>query len=489
MAPIWARGDLLNPQASLNHSSCASQGPSVGISLKGLNNHEELKTPQVLVPGSEGRRRPKVKALITGIAKATANSNSSPSPLPREILKPRGEPGDNFQLLTQSEHAFIDGITTSSGLDNKHVEYAQEMGEVNVFGDKFRHLAVCGNFTWTQFLLTAVADHVSSLAGEMGQAMENINQDIANKISILTAKVNDLSDALLTQNTSQGTLSTAATYAAAQVARTATVLEWKESQQLKALLSKLSVQLISEANLQSYTELEDRSKNYLQRLLFNCVKVSACCGSKPSRISLHLPKQIQGVDDGEGLKKYTTAIKDASKHAREKLHLLLLINVHNQKEGPVKVVPVPSLMELWHRIALKCGLISESVDQVTASRSADEATQGRIAYLRRKATRLRQTPSGTNIWAEVDQQLDALCEKDKEVPEYTTFFYNIIYQNDQERFNGKRGWSEIKESYVLALPTEEAILVVTSGKGVKGPKALGNEGEYKVLGNQRESLV
>ncbi|KAH9817528.1 hypothetical protein DFH28DRAFT_926389 [Melampsora americana] len=94
-----------------------------------------------------------------------------------------------------------------------------------------------------------------------------------------------------------------------------------------------------------------------------------------------LPGKVQGINDAEGIKNYATAMKEACKHSRKKLHLLLMTNINNQKQGPVKKVPVPNLQALWHCIANKCGIINESVDSSSAWAAADNITRTRIAYL------------------------------------------------------------------------------------------------------------
>jgi hypothetical protein len=44
---------------------------------------------------------------------------------------------------------------------------------------------------------------------------------------------------------------------------------------------------------------------------------------KDEWIERHLPSTVLGVNDGEAVAKYGTAIRNACKHAREKLHLLV----------------------------------------------------------------------------------------------------------------------------------------------------------------------
>ncbi|EGF99980.1 uncharacterized protein MELLADRAFT_93968 [Melampsora larici-populina 98AG31] len=441
------------------------------------------------VPGLESRRRPKVKALTTGVAKPPRKATATPAPenqkrlrtqSPTEVERPRerplgrstllntteqsddpfshfqpttGETVANFRALTDEERNFIDRMTSSAELDAKHSDYARELGEVN--GDDYRHLALCGNIARTQFYLFQISQQVPTLAEQVAEQFGNLHQDLTDKMNVISANVDDRSEAVhsgvirqaptatstSTATSTATSTSTSASAASAEAARTATVSEWKASRQLKLRVAKQDAEWVA----------------------------------------LHLPKQIRGVNNGEGLRKYATAIRDSGKHARKKLHLLLLTNVHNQKHGVVKGVAVPTLMALWHQIALKCGLIGGDVDAIRSWRAADEVTRGRIAYLRRKATRLRQTPSATNIWSEVEKQLDVLRDKEKDLPDYTTSFYDIIYQNDIEIFNGKRSWSEIKENYVITLPTEDAIIAGTSEGVEEAVPPLGGEGDGEDL--------
>ncbi|KAH9807165.1 hypothetical protein DFH28DRAFT_916842, partial [Melampsora americana] len=538
-------GDLLNPHPALSNVARASQIPYDGPTLHGLNNHAELSTPSSEVYSSlrtstldrndlggihheaasvgEPRPRVKVKPMSTIPMKMPREAAFSPAPQssqshkrgrgispnpsesqnddaaedqPRVTRQARSagrEPGPLSVDLTEYERSYLEDIIQTIGMDDKHGQWAVDLAEVS--GDTHRHLAMCANVSRFSYMLSTLearleriennmSEHFTTQTTFMEEQFETVTGRLSSKINLLNANLIDLREVIesghFAQSRGEGGTGTVAAENAATTHK-AKRKKWEASKELKSHLNELAVVSIPEANIQAYTALEDGALKYLQRSLYNIVRVSVGGGDHDEWVAEQLPSKIRGVSDGEGLRNYATAIKDAGKHAREKLHLLLLTNINNQRSGAVKKVAVPDLPALWHRIALKCGLINSSVDAGTAWKRADGPVRTRVAYLRREAARLRANPSGVKIWAEVDLQLEKLREMDKTVPDYSASFYNIVYENDGEIFNGKRTWDEITEAYELTLPSEEDILAGTAGAVPVDDQAPGSDHEQNAL--------
>ncbi|KAH9815230.1 hypothetical protein DFH28DRAFT_1126613 [Melampsora americana] len=519
MAPAHtaAFGDLLNPQNHTPKGRGPAREQSVGPSLQVLNNHAGLSTPIPTpasihnpprtngqrsahgltrtasgesLPGLEGRRRAKVKAVTTKAAyphntrllsppPVTSNTHiriRSISPIPRHNFDDDGNvcsagaisriqhdgplhpaPPDEQLMsrdLTPGQRECLDKMTEDTELDERHRQYARDLAEV--VGDEHRRLAQCADTARSQFYLSKITGQVAALAAQMEQQMDDIHQHFTAKIDHLGEIVRDLADGMPSSTQTSVTLTPPDAEG-----QTVKRKRYEAKKELKALLFAIAVEIIPGPNLQAYTAVEDSAKKYLARSLFNIVKVRVATQDDAWK-ALHLPKKVRGVNDGDALRSYDSAIRDAGKHAREKLHLLLLTNIRHQKHGEVQGVAVPSLDALWHRIGIKCGVVNESQDVAAAWKVADGPTRTRLAYLRREAARLRKGPTRTDIWKQVDAQLEILRAKDLINPEYSTSFYDIIYQNDGEIFNGKRSWPEISRDYVLTLPSEEEILEGTA---------------------------
>ncbi|KAH9822969.1 hypothetical protein DFH28DRAFT_1078134 [Melampsora americana] len=520
MAPAHSRpfSNLLNPQPLQSKGAEGTRNTSVAPSLKALNNHAEMSTPKngsgpyKNVPrdsshrlvhsiarstsgeshtGSEGRRRAKGNPMATLVANKMTDRANSPPPSSYSSHKrnrtqsPNTSQSQPIQTtsfsssvgksqkngthgqsdhaaepllhrdLTPAERACL-GDMLSIGLDDQHRQYAFDLAEVD--GDRHRHLALCANAARGQYYLTKISEQVSAIAEQVEHNFETLDRHFTTKINHVAELIHDISGPIQNAGLSQPPVSTPQ-----DAALNGTRRKWSASKELKAHLYALSVEIIPLPDLQSYTAVEDPAKNLIPRSLFNRVRVQVA-KQNPAWKEEHLPVKIRGVNDGDAVRSYGSAIKTAGKHAREKLHLLLLTNIRNQKHGEVQVVAVPSIQALWYRIASKCGLIDETVDSAAAWRAADGSTRSRIAYLRREAARLRKSPGRQDIWKEVDAQLNKLREKDLINPHYSASFYNLIYEHDADIFDGKRSWDVIKRDYVLTLPSDEAIL-----EGIPGP--------------------
>ncbi|KAH9814462.1 hypothetical protein DFH28DRAFT_1127509 [Melampsora americana] len=489
-----AFGNLLNPQTksqSTHHNVAGGNQNSVVVaSLHGLNNHAELRTSsrshqdgshtssqssdrgiargqsRVAVPAPVARQRPKVRATMTASVHSQFNSNQPQSlnayvgkGLPLEHQPNSCDLKENYCVeLTKVQCKAIDDITASSGLDEKHRQFARDLAEVS--GETYRHLSICANIARLSYMLTSIETKVDNFAEQIPDQVEDITMRVSNKITNLAENIHDIRN--LIQSNMSAKPSTHSGSAEITPLPKKTRKPWIASTELKTLISSLSVELLPLPDIQAYTATEDRAKRYLQKSLFNLVKVRVA--EKDNEwTERHLPGKILGVHDAKAIKDYESAIRSASKHAREKLHLLtiqLLTNINHQKNGQVVDVAVPTLMALWHRIALKCGIIDGSVDPGTAWAAADGPLRTRIAYLRREAARLHFQPSTTNIWCEVDHQLDKLREKDRGNPDYST-----------------SGWGVISQNYILTLPSEETILAGTPGGEVVEELAAGSNNE------------
>ncbi|KAH9811920.1 hypothetical protein DFH28DRAFT_900067 [Melampsora americana] len=530
--PLYTLGDLLNPHPNSTVPPGGSQKHPVKTSLHGLNNHSELRTPQSILedllrsnssqlPRSEvtstssgsvgfkgANRRPSGKAIDSLRARSPGKTHTprmsiAEGPKRRLITSPNDGPSSAKRIkpsqtsqedppahlsqldkphgqrlsreLTKAESNYLETLTSTGMLDEMHTQFARDLAEVA--GDSYRHLAMSFNFAKTHFLHHQTQAQVALVSQQMASQYELLEKRILNQFNIITETIRDLTDAVHSGQIAKPA-PTPIPAARLTLPEKSKHQPWEASTELKSLLTSVSVELMPKANLQAYTAVEDRAKKYLSRSLFNSVKIRVSEGDK-EWLGRHLPVKIRGVNDGKGLRDYDTAIREACKHSREKLHLLLLTNITKNLQGADNKVPVPTLQDLWHRIAIKCGVIADSVEAHTAWASADDTTRSRIAYLRREAARLRKTPSSSNIWSAVDRQLDILLVMDREDPDYSAKFYNIIYQEDHEIFDGKRSWFEIQRDFELTLPNEATFLASPCAAHVelKAPNGIDNEGE------------
>ncbi|KAH9809470.1 hypothetical protein DFH28DRAFT_905162, partial [Melampsora americana] len=163
----------------------------------------------------------------------------------------------------------------------------------------------------------------------------------------------------------------------------------------------------------------------------------------PDWTSQHLPKKVQGVvlaDDAQGVSSY---IKEKAKHARENLHLVLLTGIKPPRKSGESTPAIPDLCGLIDSIATLC----KKDDDFQTARERYKGTmihpRARYTYLRRESLRiytLEVKGFSKLVWEAVDNQLAELRQEGKK---YTSFFYNNIYKEDREIFDGgKRVYKE-----------------------------------------------
>ncbi|KAH9813010.1 hypothetical protein DFH28DRAFT_1128955 [Melampsora americana] len=469
IAPSSSRalGDLLNPHPNSTVPPGGSQKHPVKTLLHGLNNHLELRTPQNLLrsnssqlPRSEvtstssgsvgfkgANHRPSGKAIDSLRAKSPGKTHtphmsiaegpkwrliSSPNdgPSSAKRIKPsqtsqEDPPAHHSQLdkphvqrlsrnLTKAKSNYLETLTSTGMLDEMHTQFACDLAE-------------------THFLHHQNQAQVALVSQQMASQYELLEKRISNQFNIITKTIRDLTDAVHSGQIAKPA-PTPIPAARLTLPEKSKHQLWEASTELESLLTSLSVELMPKANLQAYTAIRvsEGDKEWLGR---------------------HLPVKIRGVNDGKGLRNYDTAIREACKHSREKLHLLLLTNITKNLQGADNKVPVPTLQDLWHQVKAH-----------TAWASANDTTRSRIAYLRREAARLRKTPSSSNIWSAVDRQLDILWVMDREDPDYSA---------------KKRSWFEIQRDFKLTLPNEASFLASPCAAHVKlkAPNGIDNEGE------------
>ncbi|EGF97557.1 uncharacterized protein MELLADRAFT_84864 [Melampsora larici-populina 98AG31] len=233
-------------------------------------------------------------------------------------------------------------------------------------------------------------------------------------------------------------------------------------------------QSVALPNIAAYTRREGPNGAVLANSLFATIKreIRNIPGTWATE---QLPPLVNGVADVGATQRYATLVKDAGKHARERMHLLVLHNIKGTVAGTV-----PCLKVLIHRVAKHCGDTAEGLDDEAYWVHAPYETRLRIAYLvrsvthliislgevltgfllfqRRKAIRIfqsrRRGGAGGNIWARVDAQLAAFSAQGTL---YSSAFYKLIYDQDRETFNGETMFSEIDEAERFDLPSEDEI--------------------------------
>ncbi|EGG12019.1 uncharacterized protein MELLADRAFT_89208 [Melampsora larici-populina 98AG31] len=166
-----------------------------------------------------------------------------------------------------------------------------------------------------------------------------------------------------------------------------------------------------------------------------------------------LPPIVNGAQNVKAAQLYTTLVKTAGKHARERLHILVLHNIKNNPEATV-----PCIKRLLHRLANYCGDGTQDLDFSAYWPTTPLALRLRIAYIRREAVRIFQSlqsgGGGGNIWSRVNKQLHKLRV---EGPLYTSAFYRLVYNQDTEWFDGTGFFSDFNPEFDFALPSEDKI--------------------------------
>ncbi|EGG12266.1 uncharacterized protein MELLADRAFT_89238 [Melampsora larici-populina 98AG31] len=211
-----------------------------------------------------------------------------------------------------------------------------------------------------------------------------------------------------------------------------------------------------------YTAVENGLEGYLPNSLFNIAKEGAAFAAE------HLPRQTCGVEEAPDTQAYCTALRLAAKHAREKLHNVLLVGIYDPKTKDRVDIPVPHLKGMVQRVAVRCAVAGDKAEVDAVWAATDRPTRAQITYLRREAARvmLKGGRGSESVWAAVDRTLSELRLKANE--DYTTAFYQIIYDEDCKYFDGKNWFKNLKArepKVTLDLPSEEAIMARMSEAG------------------------
>ncbi|KAH9811552.1 hypothetical protein DFH28DRAFT_1084842 [Melampsora americana] len=236
--------------------------------------------------------------------------------------------------------------------------------------------------------------------------------------------------------------------------------KWSASEKLIGLINPLALKLLFSPLLESYTSVGNGPEGVLPNSLFNSIKRKVN-REGPAFTAEHLPPQTLGVEEAANSQALASTIRDAGKHAREKLHNVLLIGIHDQKTKENVDCAVPGIKSMVQRVAVKCGLASVNAEVEAIWATTDLPTRARLAYLRREAARLviKGGKGCESIWAVVDKRLAEVRMKKDEA--YTTAFYQIIFDEDCHYFDGKLWFRDLKAripKVTLDMPSEAAVM-------------------------------
>ncbi|KAH9811644.1 hypothetical protein DFH28DRAFT_1084900 [Melampsora americana] len=419
------------------HGPQNNRSPSLALSLRNLNNHRALQNAPGVGLGlqtiGQGSRGTPSQSSLSDI-----NNLDNTAPLRNGLHDTRGkqanldlrpltpEPSgnglnaehdndvpDTTQQLTSEEQEFLQALCIKAGLDISHEEYAQSQSEV--VGDRHRHMAV--STAHAQLLMEIT--NVSMVVNTLAETVRGLAEEIRTRPLVAASAAGPPASAQAPPAT--------ATAAASSVAIGPG--PWVASTTLLDALNQLADKKITLSILESYTALKGTNQLWLTHSLFNTVKLTL--GNKnPAWKAEHLPRKIAGITDSRGVKRYHSDIKNACKHAREKMHNSLLSGIYDPKV--LDTNPVPDMKELVYII----GKGSES------------------------------------IWAAVDTQLEKLCLEEKcrtnnandngyKSGDYTSAngyrFHKIIYDQDRQYFTGQTYFKDLTKVYIFALPSEEQI--------------------------------
>ncbi|EGG00143.1 uncharacterized protein MELLADRAFT_93814 [Melampsora larici-populina 98AG31] len=259
-------------------------------------------------------------------------------------------------------------------------------------------------------------EHMSSKIDEdIGQLASQVDKQIASVANKHTEDFITLSNKLDQVNESVDVISThgggppgsAPGAAAAANAPAVGTGPWSYSPELKSRVYTEAYASVPLPTIGAYTKLHNPNGDVLPNSLFATIKraIKAIPGSWASE---QLPPVVNGAQNVADTQTYATLVKDAGKHARERLHKLVLLNIKNNPGSTV-----PCMKRLVHRIAQDCGTTADGLDEEAYWIKCTVQHRLRIAYLRREALRIfqerRRGGAGGNIWARVDQHLHHLA--------------------------------------------------------------------------------
>ncbi|EGG00629.1 uncharacterized protein MELLADRAFT_93136 [Melampsora larici-populina 98AG31] len=452
-----------DPFASRRGPNLSAQSP-----IHGFNNHESLgeyprgfnqRTPMASDPArslapNSGRRRDDRSLSPPGLPSGGSwKDRQRTSAHPQEAPPTASSDGRGGTETLASLYRcpmsaptadVFRSLADQCALDGDFRAYA--MAQAEVFGETNRHLAVAT----TQSLLLK---EVSILNGKIDA--------LTNGLEALTTVVRDLGSTPAQVPPQQATAQPSATI----TNHPNPVIKWVASAELVDILNPLALKIMFSPQVTAYTAIENKQEGYLPHSLFNTIKQKV--GKEGAVFAAkHLPPKHQGVESATDSANYTTAIRNAGKHAREKVHNVLLVGIHDAKTREEVDIPVPSFKNLVQRMALRCDTAGDNVQVEDVWRATDNLTRARLAYLRREAARLvlKGGKGSESIWAVIDKQLAKLRLANNNA--YETAFFQIIHDEDLEYFDGKTWFKQLKERGVkLHLPSEQAIRARMPGGG------------------------
>ncbi|KAH9817618.1 hypothetical protein DFH28DRAFT_962481 [Melampsora americana] len=407
--------------------------PSTGGSIHGLNNHHNLRnqsTGSVDSPRGRGDSMENSRHADANHSRGTWSNDvevdgaaifSSPLPVPTMLT---------FQAMA-----------TECCLEGPFQTFA--MGQAEVFGKNNCHLAQVTS--------------ISKLLMEVARVNGKIDT-LTDQLATIARAVNGLAlPSALPRAATAGALSG---LEPGCPSTPTPKKKWSASEKLIGLINPLALKLLFSPLLEAYTSVGNGPEGVLPNLLFNNIKRKVN-KEGPAFTAEHLPPQILGVEEAADSQALASTIRDAGKHAREKLHNVLLIGIHDPKTKENVDCAVPGIKSMIQRVAVKCGLASVNTEVEALWATTDLPTRARLAYLRREAARLviKGGKGCESIWAVVDKRLAEVRMKKDEA--YTTAFYQIIFDEDCNYFDGKLWFRDLKAripKVTLDMPSEAAVM-------------------------------
>ncbi|KAH9812327.1 hypothetical protein DFH28DRAFT_899325, partial [Melampsora americana] len=287
----------------------------------------------------------------------------------------------------------------------------------------------------------------NQITGKMEETMLTLSDKIDVAMTTFTNKINVLAK----ENLHSGSPSQH------QLAGTVAVTfrptpAWAYSPELRDRVYVFAYECVSDLTIAAYTALEYPNGDVLVHSLFNTIKINGIPAPWPSK---QLPPVVNGNQEVAATQHYNALVRDAGKHACEKLHHL----VSSFVLASIRFGTVPSIKRLIHCIVTHCPKNPGIVPNMAALWNATEWPHClRIAYLRREAVRTFQEIQagrmGGNIWQRVNSQLAKMSDKG---PIYTAAFYILIYKEECQFFNGTCRFEEFDTEMNFDLPFEELI--------------------------------
>ncbi|KAH9815041.1 hypothetical protein DFH28DRAFT_1166782 [Melampsora americana] len=237
---------------------------------------------------------------------------------------------------------------------------------------------------------------------------------------------------------------------------------WKASKELRGVIRMVACQSVLGGDVQAYTATEDRLDDQDRLPLCFFAKVMSAVLANPSEWKNRLLPSGYGSDpDPASTQALRTLINTILKEVRKEFKDIFLSNINLQKSGNSTTsnanVPIIDtiIVKLYQKERDLVGGRVRVREEIL--KEVDNLCTARYAWLRMQAIHWglnRGIYNNRSFWDVVDEKLEFLRSQSRR---YRYAFYLLVLQDDYDRIDGKKNFTQLKEINDFALPTENRI--------------------------------